>query len=302
MPSQRFAAALLLFAIPAALHAQARRVASQSVCTFTPLRVVTSTRGLAMGEANTVGRDEDVIFSNPGRLAVARGTSVAAERYNVGVVSGTFATVTRIGSGSVGVGVHATAARQPYCPSSTSDPPQSDATEAIALGSIGFAQTLKRFQLGGAIKYGAREPTSRSSRLVADVGVARDMTIGSVPISLGLAAQNLSADLDNRLMPWRVALGAAAGGPLGPFDVAVAAEGALTRHDLDAGAGLETGYQWLDGYSIALRTGVRMGSVSGSSAFTGGAGLQIDRVSVEYAFETQRYHLPLAHRIGLRIR
>jgi hypothetical protein len=302
MRSQFCAGALVLLAIPSALDAQALRVESQASCVFSDLRVATSTRGLAMGDANTVGRDDDVIFSNPGRLAIARGTSVAGERYDVGLVSGTFATVSRIGGGSVGVGVHVTAAhQQPYCPLTPSDP-QPDTPVSLALGSIGFAQTLKRFQLGAAMKYVVEETTVRSSRLVADVGVARDMSFGSVPISVGLAAQNLSANLDNRLMPWRVALGAAAGGPLGPFDLALAAQAASTRHDVDVGGGLEIGYQWLDGYSIALRTGIRRGSPDDERAFTGGAGLQIDRVSVEYAFETQLYDRPLAHRIGLRIR
>jgi hypothetical protein len=57
-------------------------------CVEVPLPTSASTRGLAMGNANLAGRDDDVLFYGPAQLAVARGTSVAAERYVDGLASG----------------------------------------------------------------------------------------------------------------------------------------------------------------------------------------------------------------------
>src|SRR5437764_13749369 len=80
-----------------ALHAAAQ-------CIDRPLPTSGSTRALAMGDANLAGRDDDVIFYGPAQLAVARGTSVAAERYFDGLAGGTVATTQRLASGGIGVG------------------------------------------------------------------------------------------------------------------------------------------------------------------------------------------------------
>ena len=285
------------------MEAQTQRLSQQNICLFEDPPTSASTRALALGNANTVGREDDVIFYNPARLAIARGTSIAGERYDVGVASGTFATVTRIGSGGVGIGAHAAAAREPYCGSNIFDTGP-DTPVSLALGAVGLAQTFKRIQFGAAVKYVSELRSARQSRLVADVGVARDMSIGIVPISVGLAGLNLSNELDNPLLPWRVALGASAGGPIGPMDLLLVAQLAATRDEaaLPAG-GAEIGYQWLDGYSFSLRGGARRGvPFTNEGNFTGGAGLVLDRLSIDYAFETQSGGRPLAHRLGLRIR
>jgi hypothetical protein len=64
--------------------------------------------------------------------------------------------------------------------------------------------------------------------------------------------------------------------------------------------GAEVGYSWLDGYAIALRAGGRRPG-AGEGAVTAGAGLSVDRLSVDYALETLSGSRT-AHRIGLRIR
>src|SRR5690242_1686621 len=88
----------------ASLVASVFAVAAAAQCVDLPLPTSASTRGLAMGNANLAGRDDDVIFYGPAQLAVARGTSVAVERYLDGLASGTAATTSRLASGGIGVG------------------------------------------------------------------------------------------------------------------------------------------------------------------------------------------------------
>ena len=64
--------------------------------------------------------------------------------------------------------------------------------------------------------------------------------------------------------------------------------------------GAELGYSWLDGYTIAVRAGARR-PATGESPVTAGAGLSLDRLSIDYALETLRGSR-FAHRIGLRVR
>jgi hypothetical protein len=294
---------LLVSAMASTLNAQVI-VFPETCVLLPPPPISASTRGLALGDANITGREDDVIFYNPARLAIARGTSVAGERFDDQTASGTMATVARLGSGGVGFGAHVTAAQEHHCNAFGYPPLPPSVSETVVLGTVGFGQTIKRFQLGGAIKYLASQASVDKSRLAVDVGVARDMSIGIVPVSFGLAVQNLSSDAKWNQAPWRVALGGSAGGPVGAFDLAIAGQLVATNENwvLPAG-GIELGYQWLDGYSISLRGGARAGEVTPNKGhFTGGAGLVLDRLSIDYAFETQIYALPVAHRIGLRIR
>ena len=65
------------FLAPALLALFAGRLPAQCV----PLRlpIGASTRGIAMADANTAGRDDDVIFYGPAQLAIARGTSACGQ-------------------------------------------------------------------------------------------------------------------------------------------------------------------------------------------------------------------------------
>src|SRR5438270_13944474 len=105
---------LRALALPAAASASlilASTAAAQ--CVDRPLPTSASTRALAMGDANLAGRDDDVIFYGPAQLAVARGTSVAAERYMDGLAGGTVATTSRLASGGIGVGAEVVEGRNP---------------------------------------------------------------------------------------------------------------------------------------------------------------------------------------------
>jgi hypothetical protein len=95
------------------------------------------------------------------------------------------------------------------------------------------------------------------------------------------------------------------------LDVALAAQFAVEQNGADSflehgrfipGLGAEIGYTWLDGYSIAVRVGERTPPTrTDLRHFTFGAGLVLDRISLDYAAEDQ-VGFRLANRVGIRIR
>ena len=290
-----------------------------------PLRlpIGASTRGVAMGDANTAGRDDDVIFYGPAQLAVARGTSASVERYSERLVGGAMSTVSRIASGGVGIGAQIVEGRnEAQCNlvglraggGFVSSPAPRNVTRTLAV--LGGAQTFKRFRFGASAKYAAVQAgDERTARVMFDAGVSRDFSVGDfVPLTIAVAMQNIgtsAADTVQLNTPLRAALGLASGGPVGPLDLGVAAQLAVERNDtlnlfkhgrMIAGLGAELGYTWLDGYNIAVRVGERVPPTRTDIAhFTFGAGLTLDRVSIDYAGEGE-VGSRLAHRIGVRLR
>jgi len=282
--------------------------ASFSQCVNQRLVTSASTRGLAMGNSNTASRDDDVIFYGPAQLAVARGTSAAAERVSPRLGNGTFASTARIATGGVGIGVQlAEGSNENRC---------EFRQLSRVLAVVGAAQTYKRFRFGIAGKYAAEQADSaQTSRFMVDAGVSRDFSLADfLPLTLALAVQNIgtsAADTVALVTPLRVALGAATGGPLGPLDVGLASDVAVERNDtlslvkhgrLIAGFGVEVGYSWLDGYSFSFRAGERVPPTrTDERHFTFGAGLVLDRLSIDYAGE-DLVGFRIAHRIGVRLR
>ena len=283
--------------------------AAGAQCLNPNLPTSASTRALAMGDANTAGRDDDVIFYGPAQLAIARGTSIAASRYDTHVSSVTAASTARLATGGVGIGAQMTTARN----GASCAAPENFARTNIAVGA---AQTYKRFRVGATAKYVARQlGDDRASHLLADIGVARDVTVrDGVPLSIAFALQNIgasAADASRLQAPLRGALGFAAGAPVMAFDLAVAAQiaveqnagASIIRHGRGlGGGGVEVGYTWLDGYSFSLRAGVRTPPpFTDVRSFTAGAGLVLDRIAIDYAAE-ELVGSRFAHRLGVRLR
>ena len=304
---------LLLAAIAGAADAQ---------CLNPNMPTSASTRALAMGDANTAGRDDDVLFYGPAQLAVARGTSAAVGRYDAHLTSATVASTARLATGGVGVGASFQSARNAAgCPlllfgPGDTPPGTAPRTFSRALFAVGAAQTFKRFRVGATAKHVTRTlGDERADHFLADVGVARDVSVrDGVPLTIALAVQNIGArpGLATSLQaPLRGALGVATGAPVGPLDLGLVAQLALER-DLNqpiyrhprvfGAAGAEVGYSWLDGYSVALRAGVRRPpAFTDLRQLTAGAGLVLDRIAIDYAVE-QLVHSRYAHRIGVRLR
>ncbi|HKO14948.1 MAG TPA: hypothetical protein VJU87_01860 [Gemmatimonadaceae bacterium] len=278
----------------------------------------TSTRALAMGGTNLTGRDDDVLFANPARLAIARGTSAALEYFDPDTRSGTLSAVATIASGGVGVGANYLTGQAVTGNCDIIGGQTDTVAMSRVQGTVGLAQTYHSFQIGVAATYLSWQVgDARNHVMRADVGVARDFRLADqMPLSVGLAVQNLGdrrSESSFLQFPLSVALGASTGGPVGPLDVALAGQVALRR--LARGAslayvvpalGAEVGYMWLDGYSVALRAGVRaQDNFESTRHWTAGAGLRLDRVSIDYALE--EFSPPheanlVAHRFGVRLR
>jgi hypothetical protein len=287
-------------------------------CVDLPLPMSASTRGLAMGNANLAGRDDDVIFYGPAQLAVARGTSVAAERYLDGLAGGTVATTSRLATGGIGVGAqivegkNSDACLQQVTPSPFLRVQTISRTQAV----VGAAQTYKRYRVGIAAKYATEQTDNlRQSMFLADVGVSHDYSLGDVvPLTAALAVQSIGGNPSDAFVlgvPRTASVGLATGGPVGPFDLTLAAQAGVEHTGTDASdirnrpmarGGVEVGYTWLDGYSIAVRAGERTASSSDLTRHTTfGAGLVLDRFAFDYAAE----HLAgsrFGNRFGIRLR
>ena len=307
---------LPLFAISLCTSLSADRLVAQ--CVDLPLPTSASTRGLAMGNANLAGRDDDVIFYGPAQLAVARGTSVAAERYFDGLAGGTVATTSRLATGGIGVGAQVVEgrnsdaclqglARNGFLRSQTIS-----RTQAV----VGAAQTYKRYRVGLAAKYATEQADdSRQSMFLADVGVSHDYSLGDfVPLTAALAVQSIGGNPTDAFLlgvPRSASLGLATGGPVGPFDLALAAQAGAEHTGLGTSnvrnrpmvrGGAEVGYTWLDGYSIAVRVGERTASSWDLTRHaTFGVGLVLDRFAFDYAAE-QLAASRFGNRFGIRLR
>ncbi len=314
-----------LAAGPAVLGAQSGKLYAPVV-----LILPTGPRTLAMGNVGVASRDDEVLFFNPAQLAVARGMSVSAERYSPHAGGATLSSVTRIASGGVAVGMRMVDYQAP----SVSFP--ADRATMLHAGSqngtsleatAGLAQVFKGTRFGVAAKY-AEDHVSvvRVHSAAFDVGASRDFmryfTAGLSLQNVG-SAQSVSC-VDTRVAdscvppqqamnapspgpqaqiypPLRSTAGVAASRPVGPVDIVVTAAVSMLRTErVFPAAGGELAYSWLDGYSIALRAGVRR-TMPGEEPATAGIGFTMDRLSIDYAIEAlsgQR----AAQRFGLRIR
>jgi hypothetical protein len=301
----------------------ATALVTQAQCVDQRLPIGGSTRGLAMGDASTASRDDDVIFYGPAQLAVARGTSASAERYFDRLASGTVSTTSRLSSGGIGVGAQVIEGRNvESCTQVTVGPngtfifSPAPRTISRTRAVVGAAQTFKRIHFGAAAKYAAAQmDDQRTSRFLFDAGASRDFTVRDfIPLTAALAVQNIgtsATDTTQLITPLRAALGLASGGPVGPFDLAVALQLAVEQNGTSnifregrfiPGLGAELGYTWLEGYTIAVRAGERTPPTrTDLRHFTFGAGLTLDRISFDYAAEDQ-VGFRVAHRIGIRLR
>ncbi|HEU4786111.1 MAG TPA: hypothetical protein VFS57_01835, partial [Gemmatimonadaceae bacterium] len=192
--------------------------------------------------------------------------------------------------------------------------------------SAGLAQVFKDTRFGVAAKYVADQaPGARAHRFAADIGVSRDFmryfTAGVAVQNLGAATSVLcvyarpsddcpppgevimtASPPETKIdLPLRSTAGVAGSGPLGPLDVTVTAGVSMLRSDrLLPAAGGELAYSWLDGYSVALRAGIRS-TMPGEAPATAGVGFTMDRLSLDYAIEAMSGPRA-AHRFGLRVR
>ena len=140
--------------------------------------------------------------------------------------------------------------------------------------------------------------------LLLDAGVVA--TIG--PGFVGLSVQGLGGTVQlpgsDRTRPWRTTLGY--GTRLFPVSTFVDLAG-VAQLSVDAdgevrpAGGVELSYVPIEGLSFTARVGGRQPLDDGESAVTGGFGVSLDRVSLDYALDPVRGGAA-AHRIGIRVR
>jgi len=315
-----FAAALLL---PLSLVAQG----TSNGGPYAPLVLLlpSGARTLALGNTGVGGRDDDVVFFNPAQLVIARaGFGGSIERYSATSAGGALSAVTRFNNGGVGIGMRMVDYETPtnlypIDRGTMLEPWPGNGTSLEAV--VGVGQVLKGYRVGLAGKYVEdNAPALRLTRGAVDLGVSKDF-FG--PYTFALAVQNIGASTDvlcantqtctsppgNMFpnpttpvyLPLRTTFGVQTQRPIKQIDLMATAAVFMLRADwVGASGGVEMGYSWLDGYSVALRAGARS-TLPGEAAFTGGAGFTMDRLSIDYALEAltgSRF----GQRIGLRIR
>ncbi len=274
------------------------------------LMLPASARAMALADAYVAARDNDAaVFYNPAQLAIARGMSASVARYRsastLTSLSGSMAFGP--GPGGVGFGVQMLdyGAYSGRFPALSRDLTRRGPLLASSLAAtIGFATIYRDIRVGFAGKYvDERLPSARTGVLAFDAGVSKD--VGQVTV--GLSAQNLGEDLvigqQHAKLPQRYTFGIGGVGlPIGPFDIAASTSVSVLRNGfITPAGGVELLYSWLDGYTLAGRVGVRRTEDAVQSPITFGAGITVDRVSFDYAFDN--FDGPGGvHRVGLRIR
>ena len=297
-------------------------VAAQESGPYPPIVLLlpSGARSLAAGNFAVAGRDDDVLFFNPAQVAIARGFSASAERYSATAAGGALSAVTRFNNGGIAVGMRMVDDQVPngFFPANRETMLDRGDIGSSLEATVGLAQVIKSIRVGVAAKYVEDNAASiRVSRAAFDVGLAKDFLRF---YTAGLSVQNLGSNMTvpcsssthcevpeapgfqtgRVALPLRTTLGVATARPLGEFDVAATAGVSMLRADFLAPAGgIEVGYSWLSGYSVALRAGGRR-PLRGEEPLTAGAGLTVDRVSIDYALETLSGSR-LGHRIGLRV-
>lgn len=303
-----FKTALLAIAMaPVALSAQEENVAPLL------MRLPMGARPLAMGNVGVVSRDDDALFYNPAQLSFARGMSASIEQFSSTARTGALSTVTRFSTGGVAIGA---SVAQFDAPIGTYPATRQDLVRGGPVKSsdaslvVGIAQVFKSTRIGVAAKY-VQETigASRASGALFDVGLGRDF----FGYSFGLSAQNLGDAFTPSVvptssflvvpahLPFRATLGVSRGKSFDQFDVAATAAVSTLRDGFIIPAGgAELTYSWLDGYVVQFRAGARRPE-PGEGTITAGAGLTVDRLTLDYALETLSGSR-VAHRIGLRVR
>ena len=71
----------------------------------------------------------------------------------------------------------------------------------------------------------------------------------------------------------------------GPLDLGLFSQLVVRSDWTGAGAGIDIGYSWIEGCSLALRAGARRPEAETERPYAFGGALTIDRVTVEYSLQ-----------------
>jgi hypothetical protein len=276
------------------------------------LELPASAHAQALGDAYFTARDQDVLFYNPAQLVIARGMGVDVGRYGSTATIGSVSSITALGEGGVGIGVqwlgYDGPFRGPVAARELGVRGPVAASDLVA--TIAGAALFHDFRIGVGAKYLSEElGGGRGGAPAFDVGITHELGLRHQYL-VSLAAQNIGpslrvADVVTPL-PRRISLGVGTTTiDEGPIDLRfVGSVSLLSDWSVAPAAGAEAEFMWLEGYSITARAGIkradRLAGESSRGTGTVGAGLTVDRVSLDYAFADES-GVPV-HRIGLRLR
>jgi hypothetical protein len=249
-----------------------------------------SARTAALGQAWVAGRDHDVIFYNPAQLVgnSTGGIDLSLIRYGPSSTLKSIASTYAGGrwSFTLGWGVQLV----DFDRGSSSYPrdvsvllADAPSTGTSSLLAVGGAVVVKGFRAGASGKY-VSEPGRHA--LLADVGVARNQLGGVLAFSLqnlgGGSADDDEADAD---VPTQYSYGYSVTRPVKAIDLGLFAQMTHRSGWASPAGGLEIGYSWIEGYTVALRAGIRRPERDVQRPMTLGAAVTGDRLTLEYAVQ-----------------
>jgi len=273
------------------------------------LKLPASARVLSLGGAQVALRDVDAVFGNPALVGTGTGLAFGAERYASGATAGQFASSSVIGPLGIGVGVQLLDAGPRYgvfpAHSEVLTRESAGGTTSLA-ASVAASLTWKQIRWGVAAKYVEERVTDdRAGGVAFDIGASKSLSL--LNSTVGVAVQHLGPRLDvagrREALPAQLALGiATAPKGLGKWiDVGATAELDVRRDgELFPRGGVELSYSPIDGVIFTGRAGGRRPHLREERPVTAGAGFTVDRVTLDYGWETLRDGA--GHRLTIRLR
>ncbi|MEP6834863.1 MAG: hypothetical protein ABJB74_15825 [Gemmatimonas sp.] len=276
------------------------------------LRIPASARASSMANTGLTSSDADALFYNPALLFNARGMSVSMQRYGSFGTAGALANIATVGSMNIGVG--AQVLNWSAAPLSYREITRLGATAlgdsggvpASSIGvTLGIAKNIRGHRLGLSAKYVAdRFAATQDGTLAFDVGL---MGPSLGPGNLTFVVQNIGQGLRiggaQGKLPTRAGAGWADSKGFEKFDLGVQAQVTVDRDGYTRPAvGGEIGYVPIEGVALVARAGLRLPRETDESFGTGGLGITIDRISLDYAIEPFLNGRSVSHRLGLRIK
>lgn len=277
------------------------------------LRLPSSTRVLSMGNAGGNFNDADALFYNPAFLYNARGVALSMQRYGSNGTAGSLANIVTLGSMNIGVG--AQFVRWSAAPASYRELMRLGATQLGDSGGIdasslaitfGFSKTFKGKRVAANAKYAEdRLGSANDGTLAFDFGVmGPSFGPGTFSLAVRNVGQGLRLNGEEGRLPTQLAIGW--GGTYNNFtiwDMGYQTQLTVDRDGyLRPAAGLEVGYVPIEGVSFTARVGLRMPREDDESPATAGLGFNVDRFSLDYAFEPFLNGRSVSHRLGIRVK
>ncbi len=308
----RVAGAVVILAVgagPSVVQAQTPSASQRERYAPLILKRPATTRVLSLGGAQVAQRDVDAVFGNPALVGTATALAFGAERYASGARAGQFASSSTIGPLGLGVGVQLLDAGAPFGPF----PASSEVlTRATAPGISSIAATMAASLLWKQLRWGIgakyveeRLRDDRAAGVAFDIGVSRSLSLLNSTVALALQHLGPSLSVEDRreALPAQLAMGIATA-PRGVgkwVDVSGSAQLDVRRDgSLFPRGGLEVSYVPIEGVAVTGRAGGRRPQLREERALVMGAGVTVDRLSLDYGWEPLRDGA--GHRLTVRLR